>query len=409
MNGGLFRSPFMGGFECSTHRLRSGRRLDVIAATRHDELAVADYRRLAAAGLRTARDGLRWHLIERSPGTYDFASVLPMLEAARQAEVEVIWDILHYGWPDDLDIFDAAFVSRYAQFARAFVEVASGATDGPVWVVPVNEISFFAWAGGDVGIFNPFASGRGDELKRQLVRATIAGIEGMRGVNPDIRIVHTEPMINVACHPDRSDEAGRAEGHRQAQYAALDMITGRVEPELGGREDFLEVLGINYYIHNQWVYPGGHGTVIEPSHPQYRPVSDMLKEVHDRYRCPLFIAETGIEDQARPAWLRYMGSEVRRAIRDGVPVNGLCLYPIVNHPGWEDDRHCHNGLWDYPDADGRREVYEPLARELASEQRLLQVQMAGDEVIPASPATEVLDVAAHWMEIRSGRDEIFRT
>ena len=405
MSDSLFRSPFMGGFECSTHRLRSGRRLDVIAATGHDRFAFEDYCRLAAAGLRTVRDGVRWHLIERTPGVYDFTSVLPMLDAARAADVEVIWDVLHYGWPDDLDIFAEAFVGRFAQFAGAFAEVATRSTDGPLWVVPVNEISFFAWAGGDVGIFNPFVSRRGDDLKRQLVRATIAAIEQMRTVNPAIRIVHTEPMINVVCHPDRPQEAGHAEGHRQAQYAALDMIAGRAEPELGGRERYLDVIGINYYVHNQWVYPGGHGTMIEPSHPRYRPVSEMLQEVYERYRRPMFIAETGIEDQARPAWLRYVGYEARRALRNGVPLHGLCLYPIVNHPGWEDDRHCHNGLWDYPDAQGQRVIYEPLARELASEQRLLEAQMAGDQTLAPVLPSDLLDVAAHWMEIRSGRDD----
>ena len=87
LNDSPFRSFFMGGFECSTHRLRSGRRLDVIAATAHDRLALADYRRLADVGMTTIRDGLRWHLIERTPGKYDFSSVLPMLSAARQAGV----------------------------------------------------------------------------------------------------------------------------------------------------------------------------------------------------------------------------------------------------------------------------------------------------------------------------------
>jgi hypothetical protein len=33
-------------------------------------------------GLLTVRDGLRWHLIEREPGRYDWSSWLPMLEAA---------------------------------------------------------------------------------------------------------------------------------------------------------------------------------------------------------------------------------------------------------------------------------------------------------------------------------------
>ena len=401
-----FRSFFMGGFECSTHRLRSGRRLDVIAATSHDRYALQDYRRLADAGMRTIRDGIRWHLIETRPGVYDFSSVRPMLAAAREAGVQVLWDVLHYGWPDDLDIFSDAFVSRFSDFAAAFVEVASRDTESAPWVVPVNEISFFAWAGGDIGIFNPFARGRGDELKRQLVKASIAAIESMRRVNPEVRVVHTEPMINVVPSPSRPEDAGAAEAHRQAQYAALDMIAGRTHQDLGGREDYLGVIGINYYVHNQWIYPGGHGTMIEPSHPRYRPVWQMLGEVHERYRRPLFIAETGIEDQARPAWLRYMGYEVRRAIRAGVPVHGLCLYPIVNHPGWEDERHCHNGMWDYPDANGDRDLYEPLARELESERRLLEEELHGDAAVGQAVDTHVLDVAAHWMEIRSGREDV---
>ena len=131
----------------------------------------------------------------------------------------------------------------------------------------------------------------------------------------------------------------------------------------------------------------------------------MLRELYDRYRRPLFIAETGIENEARPAWLRYVGCEVRRAIREGVPVLGVCLYPVVNHPGWDDDRHCYNGLWDYADANGEREIYVPLARELQSQQRLLE--MAPDDTPTTSgPDTHLLDVAAHWMEIRSGREDI---
>ena len=58
----------MAGFECSTQRRRDGRRLDLLAATRHDRLAGQDYGRAAEHGLRTVRDGLRWHLIETAPG-----------------------------------------------------------------------------------------------------------------------------------------------------------------------------------------------------------------------------------------------------------------------------------------------------------------------------------------------------
>ena len=52
-------------------------------------------------------------------------------------------------------------------------------------------------------------------------------------------------------------------------------------------------------------------------------------------------------------------------------VHGVCLYPIVNHPGWADDRHCHNGLWDYADDAGNRDIYEPLASEIRYQNSLL--------------------------------------
>src|SRR4051812_21164917 len=71
----IFQSFFSGGFECSTHRSQCGRRLDLIAATAHDKHAVYDYARLREQGIRTVREGIRWHLIEQTPNRYDFSSM----------------------------------------------------------------------------------------------------------------------------------------------------------------------------------------------------------------------------------------------------------------------------------------------------------------------------------------------
>ncbi|MGI8748019.1 MAG: beta-glucosidase, partial [Deinococcus sp.] len=188
---GLFQSFFMGGFECSCQRLRSGRRLDVIRATRHDELALPDYRRLSASGIRAARDGARWHLIERSPGVYDFSSWLPMLRAAREAGVQVIWDLCHYGWPDDLDPFGKEFTPRFAAFVRACAEVLTAEGNAAPFVCLINEVSFLAWGGGDVGYLNPFLRGHGTDLKVRLVRASLAGMDALWSVLPQARVVHT--------------------------------------------------------------------------------------------------------------------------------------------------------------------------------------------------------------------------
>ena len=359
---GLFRSFVLGGFECSTHRRKTGERLDLTASTRHDVFVKQDYRRLHEIGIRTARDGVRWHLIETRPGRYDFSSAVPMIHAARETGTQVIWDLFHYGWPDGLDIFSPLFVDRFAAFARAFARMHAAETNADLYVCPVNEISFFSWAAGDMGIFNPFERGRGNELKRQLVRASIAAIEAVRDEAPRARFAIIDPLIHIATTPEMpAAMRQRADRHNRAQFSAWDMLSGREHPELGGAGKYLDIIGCNYYVHNQWIEGG---RFIERWHPYYRPAWTMLREVFLRYQRPVFLAETGIEDQRRAEWLSYIADEVAAAIEHGVPMKGMCLYPIVNHPGWDDDRHCLNGLWDYADDAGGRECYAPLRREI---------------------------------------------
>lgn len=358
----LFTSYFQGGFECSTHRMRNGRRLDILASSEHDRNAEDDYRQLSGHGIHTVRDGFRWHLIETSPGRFDWSSVDPMLEAARRSGTQVIWDLLHYGWADDIDIWRPEFVDRFARFARAAARRVKDSSDAVPFYCPVNEISFSSWAGGDAGYLNPFAHGRGYELKVQLVRTAIAAMHAIREVDARARFVHADPAINVVADPERPHEFWAAEGHRQAQYQAWDMIAGMSWPQLGGAPDLLDIVGINYYFNNQWIHCG---PPIDLGHRLYRPFHRMLMEIHGRYGRPLLLAETGIESDRRPAWLAYVAAELELARAKGVPIEGLCLYPVLNHFGWDDDRPCQNGLLEHERHGRYRRVYQPLADELA--------------------------------------------
>jgi beta-glucosidase/6-phospho-beta-glucosidase/beta-galactosidase len=336
---------------------------------------------------------VRWHVVESAPGRYDWSSFLPMLRAARETGTQVAWDLLHFGWPDHVDVFSADFPERFARFVRAFLQVAAAEGADVPFIAPVNEISFLSFAGGEEGFFFPYARKRGDDLKRQLVRAAIAASRIIRETAPSARIIHTDPIINIVADPTRPEDRAKAEGYRLSQFASWDMIAGRAEPELGGEEWMLDVLGVNYYIHNQWIH---EGSVLVPSHPQHLPLRYMLREVSNRYRRPMFIAETGIEAEARPSWLHSIGREVQAARALGVPLEGICLYPIVDHPGWEDDRHCPNGLWGYPDDAGEREIDVPLAEELRRQQQILE---AGRTEAPLDESERsVLDSAAHQME-----------
>lgn len=365
----LFQSFFLGGFECASQGMAGERRVDMVEFTAHTPCARADYARLKSQGLATARDGIRWHLIEHRPGQYDFSTALPLVRAARDTGVQVIWDLCHYGWPDDLDLFAPAFVERFARFARAFTELLLSETSGTPFLAPMNEISFLSWVAGEVGHFYPFAVGRGYELKRQLVRAALAGIEAIWEVAPHARIVHTDPVIHIVPNPDRPDEAGKAESYRLSQFEAWDMIAGRKAPDLGGRPHYLDILGVNYYPHNQWLWDGPTIPCIDP---HYRPFRQILRELHQRYAAPMFIAETSSLGEARPEWLRYVGAEVRAALRDGIPIEGLCIYPVVDTPDWNNYLHIHQGLWGMADETGARPSHPLLLRELRRQQRLLR-------------------------------------
>jgi hypothetical protein len=98
----------------------------------------------------------------------------------------------------------------------------------------------------------------------------------------------------------------------------------------------------------------------------------MLADAYARYRRPIFLAETSIEGDGRAAWLRHIGQELRDALQAGVPVEGACLYPVLSHPGWDDDRYCANGLLEMEVRANRRVEHAPLAAELRQQQALLQ-------------------------------------
>lgn len=362
-----FRSFIQGGFECSTHRVKTGRRLDLIRSTCHDVFAKQDYRRLSEFGIETVREGLRWHLIERSRGNYDFSSIVPLLDAAQETGVEQIIDLFHFGWPDHIDIFKPEFVESFGELALRFAGLLQTRGVERPFIAPTNEISFVAWAGGDVEYINPFEQGRGPELKLQLVRAGLRAAQAFRSELPRTRLVWPEPVIHIAGDSRKPGDEAAAEAYRLSMFEAWDMLSGRSYPELGGHPDVLQVIGVNFYDRNEWM---NHGKTLRRSDPLYRPFHAILQEVWNRYNVPIFVAETGTEDAQRPEWFAYICEEVRLATKAGVPMQGVCLYPIVNHPGWDDDRHCYNGLLDYPGSNGEREVYKPLALEIRRQQEL---------------------------------------
>ena len=368
----MFKSFLQAGFECSTHKRRNGVRLDLLKSTGHERFAREDFERLRPFGIRTIRTGARWHLIEDVPGQFNFASLKVILDAAEATGTEVLLDLLHFGWPDDLDVLSASFAERFRRFTHAVAKFLRGTgyrcCSG---IAPVNEISFLSWAGGEAACVNPYQTTTSHEIKRNLVRAATAASDVLLNHLPESRLISPEPVIHIVPNPEVPGDEVEAEAYRLAQFQAWDMLSGRMSPELGGKPAYLDVIGVNFYDRNEWVHNAD--TFLRRTDPRFRPVHQIIREVWDRYKRPIFVAETGAEDDERADWFNYICQEVSAAHHLGVPVHGICIYPILNHPGWVDDRHCCNGLFDYTDEHGRRETYQPLAQAMTEQQpRLLE-------------------------------------
>jgi hypothetical protein len=362
----LFPSFFLGGFECSTPINFDQKRIDELVLTGHDRLVRQDYRRLRACGIQTARDGVRWNLVDKG-GKLDFSSAIPFINAAEEEEITVLWDLFHYGYPDDLNPFEEPFVERFQNYCRAFARLLVRRRHGEFGVnpararfyTPVNEISFFAWAGGEVGMFAPHAIGRAPELKRRLAEAAIAGINAIRDVDPLARFVNCDPLVRVVAPLDAPWLQGEADYFNEHFVCeAWDILAGRVEPQLGGSPAHLDILGVNYYGLNQWEHQR-HESVLTEEDPRRQPLSEMLAWLYTRYEHPLLLAETSCSGDDRAWWLHKMGEECLKAMANGVDLHGLCIYPVLGMTEWHRGDFLSMGLWDSIDDPCSRIPHQP--------------------------------------------------
>ena len=343
-----FASFWLAGYEGADHVNSSGLPLAMSDVTQHEAQPAADYARLAEFDIRTVRESAGWRRIERHR-RYDFSTLHSRAYAARALGVQVAWTLCHYGWPGDIDVFSAAFVDRFARYARAAATDLGDSTRAPVYT-PINEISYLAWAVCESGRMHPSHAklkDRRHEFKRQLVRASIAACEAILEVDPRARFLQTDPMMHIVAPAARSDLAPVAARQRERQFEAWDMLCGLAEPGLGGDPRYLDLVGVNYYCGNQWELVSGRALHWRLDDPRRKRLQDMLAAVHQRYARPVVVAETSHVGVGRGAWIQEVAAEVQAARERGVPVEGICLYPIIDRPEWDNPSQWHrSGLWD---------------------------------------------------------------
>ena len=191
------------------------------------------------------------------------------------------------------------------------------------------------------------------------------------------------------CPPARPDLAEEARDfNERLVFQGWDMLCGRIMPELGGSREHLDIVGINYYWTNQWEWriPLVDGRIppLADDDPRRLPLSALVRSVWERYGGEIIITETSHIGEMRGAWLREVAAESETLLLQGVPLRGVCLYPILGMPEWHDpDIWTPMGLWDpvcHRDPCGDRLLCQPMAEALHSARHLdaLQARLLAD-------------------------------
>jgi beta-glucosidase/6-phospho-beta-glucosidase/beta-galactosidase len=403
-NASIFPTFFLSGFECSTFVWKDQGRRDLAAETRHREHAQEDYAFLRHLGIGVAREGAPWPLIHRGRGRYDFAPIEPLIEAMHAQHVLPIWDLCHYGYPDELDPFGADFAPRFADYAQAVAEHVIPRLPEPHFFTPINEITFFAFAAGEWGWAAPFGRTRQErfDLRRRLCEADIAAVNAIRAVSSAARMVHIDPLVNVVAPKDRPDLAAAAWRETYDDtFLAWDMIAGHRHPELGGAPDILDIIGVNCYSFGQMEYrEHGPHAALPPGDDRIVPLCELLLFAYERYRRPMIVGETSGLETGRAAWLRDVVQETLAAVDRGVDLHGVCLFPAVDMPDWHKGIWVHNGLADLVEDAGdlRRNPVWTYCAELRRWQRRLKrvTRLDSDPLSDPVNLQDVRDAARAW-------------
>lgn len=364
-----FQTYFMGGFECADHINRSGNRINLLKETEHHLRVEEDYQLLLNMGISTVREGICWSVVEGKKNHYDFTEVLNRVKIAEKLGIQIIWDLIHFGYPDDLFPTHPKFSERFENLCRAFVHFYKANCSQRLLVVPINEISFLSWFSGEARGTVPFAHQNGWDIKYHLCKAAIRGIKVLKQEDPNCVIVMVEPLVKV--HSDGFTSEEDLIKINEYQFEAADMISGRLCPELGGQEDFLEIIGLNYYWTCQWT--GADSTIYWPDADGKRvPLHQLLQEVYLRYQKPLFLSETGHFGEGRVEWIEEITNECFTASNNGVEFFGICIYPVTDRPDWDDlGSYSQCGIFDL-DSMGNRIPHEEYIASVMN----LQVQSA---------------------------------
>jgi dTDP-4-dehydrorhamnose reductase len=396
-----------GGVEATVNRVGDRYSDQIRRSGHHDRLEDLDL--FASLGIRAIRYPVLW---ERTApdgiGSADWSWSDARLARLRELGIRPIVGLVHHGsGPRHTSVLDPGFADGLATFARAVAERYPWVTD----FTPVNEPVSTARFAALYGHWHPHERSTAAFVQAVLIqcRAIARSMEAIRGVTPNARLVHTEDLGTVSATPLLEDQA-RYENERR--FAAVDLLTGRLEPGRALYRDFRnagitsrelaefrerptppDVFGVNYYVTSDRFldealedYPesthGGNASHryadIEAVRARRCPrghvgFRDALRAAWTRYRLPVAVTEAHLggtrEEQMR--WLAEAWRGAREAADSGADVRAVTAWALLGSFDWDslvtrDLGRYEPGAFDVRSAPPRPTAIAALLRDLAS-------------------------------------------
>ncbi len=340
------------GIECST---LPHLKIDQFNWTQHDRQWREDLARVRETGATHLRYAIPWHWMEPERGRYDWSRADERIDAIRDAGIEPMMDVMHFGTP--LWLKQAV---GDPEFPEALEELAARMTERyrdrvKIWC-PVNEPLVCALFAGDFGFWPPHSRkwrGYMPVLSR-IAQATSRAIRAVRRSAPEATVL----LCDTAEHYKTRHEELRGEValRNLRRFVLMDLITGRVDhhhplfgwlTSYGFSEldlDWLranpqspDVIGLDYYPHGDWQLDYENGRLSQRRADVPARLRGVARQYFDRYGLPMLVTETSIEGKPinREIWLEQLVEDAAELRGEGIPLLGLVWWPLFDHLDWD--------------------------------------------------------------------------
>jgi beta-glucosidase/6-phospho-beta-glucosidase/beta-galactosidase len=323
----------------------------VAETTGHTARWRADLELLLGCGVTRLRYPIRWHRIQADRRTFDWRETDEVLGWMQDHGMRPIVDLCHHtSYPRWLKrgFADRKFREAYLGYVEAFAARYPWIEEYTLFNEPFTTFLLC----GQLGVWPPHMHGlRGFlALALNVMPALTAASRALRELLPTARHFYVDTCERAtAATPAAAAHTAMVNDRR---FFLLDLFLGRPmdgnrpfvnEVMVAGAAHLLhlepghvDVLGLDYYAHNQWQYldAGGRGIT---SSPDPGSLADLIEEYWDRYRIPCAVGETNIRGFApdRASWLKYTLEQCEIARARGVPMDGYCWFPFVDSTDWD--------------------------------------------------------------------------